>query len=113
MRFPRSAVIFLTMILLSACQTPRPLEPAAPAAPLRLIGSDPLTLPESCRASGSVIIDFTVLESGQTDNIRPADAPACVQEALTAWVASFRYAPVSQRAPASVEWLLVEAKKGS
>lgn len=99
-------------VALTACQSV-PEKPAFPPSDLKLIRSAPLQLPATCTATGSVVVDFTVLESGQTDNIRPAQAPACLQQALTAWVASFRYAPVTTQTPSSVEWLLVEAKKGS
>jgi hypothetical protein len=75
--------------------------------------SQSLVLPDACRAVGSVTVDFTVLRNGETDNIRPAAAPECVRQALTAWVSSFRYAPVSVATTATVEWLLVEARKGS
>ena len=98
-------------LALSACQV-APVS-TLPESSLRLLDSRAIELPKDCRASGSVVVDFTVLESGQTDDIRPGDAPACVQQALTAWVASFRYAPIGQRSPAAVEWLLVEASKGS
>lgn len=101
------------LVVLSACQSPAPRDSATPPVPLRLLESRSLTLPESCRAEGSVIVDFTVLASGQTDDIRPGDAPDCVQQALSAWVASFRYAPIAESTPASVEWLLVEARAGS
>ena len=97
--------------LISACQAPAPRGIAPPD--LQLIGTAPLTLPATCSASGSVIIDFTVRPDGLTENIKPAAGPACVQEALTAWVASFRYSPPGSPTKTSVEWLLVEAKKGS
>jgi hypothetical protein len=97
--------------LLTACQAPAPRETAPPD--LQLIGTAPLNLPEACSASGSVIVDFTVRPDGLTENIQPAAGPACVQEALTAWVASFRYSPPGRSTNTSVEWLLVEAKKGS
>jgi len=80
---------------------------------LELIRSGALEVPDACRAPGSVIVDFTVLENGQTSGISPAAAPPCLQQALTAWVASFRYAPVAAQTRTSVEWLLVEAKRGS
>lgn len=96
---------------LAGCQLP-PTRPSH-AAPLQLIGSAALDVPESCETTGSVVVDFVVLENGATGDIRPAAASECLQQALTAWVASFRYAPVGERTQASVEWLLVEAKKGS
>jgi hypothetical protein len=103
----------LSLGILSACQSSRPLQPEFPAAPLQLLDSRALELPDSCQPQGSVVVDFVVLESGQTDEIRPAAAPDCVRQALTAWVATFRYSPIAAKSPATVEWLLVEAKKGS
>ncbi len=107
----RLGLAFAGFAVLSACQ----VSPVSdlPESPLRLLDSRAIELPQDCRAGGSVIVDFTVLESGQTDDIRPGAAPECVQQALTAWVASFRYAPVGRRTPATVEWLLVEASRGS
>jgi hypothetical protein len=75
--------------------------------------SQALVLPDACRPTGSVTVDFTVLRNGATHDIRSAAAPECVQQALIAWVSSFRYAPVSTDTTATVEWLLVEARKGS
>lgn len=98
--------------VLVACQAPGPVRPAQPV-PLELISTGKLTVPDTCSADGSVIVAFTVYESGQTGDIQPAAGPACLQQALTAWVSSFRYSPQSARIPASIEWLLVEAKKGS
>lgn len=107
----RSLTVLLAALTITACQTTPSLQP--PAVSLRLIESQPLVLPDACQATGSVIVDFTVRRDGATDNIRSAAAPQCVQQALMAWVSSFRYAPVSADTPASVEWLLVEARKGS
>lgn len=56
---------------------------------------------------------FTVNPNGLTSQIQPAAAPACLQQALTAWVASFRYSPPATQIATSVEWLLVEAQRGS
>lgn len=105
--------VFLALALagLAACQSP-PVRQAAPAD-LQLIGAEPLQLPDDCSPDRSVVIDFTVLRDGRTAGIRAGGAPACAQQALTAWVASFRYSPPRTEASTSVEWLLVEAKKGS
>ena len=107
------AVVGAVMVgVLAACHAPGPTKPTPPAR-LELIRSGTLTVPDACSANGSVIVAFTVYEGGQTGDIQPAAAPACLQQALTAWVASFRYSPQSARVPTSIEWLLVEAKKGS
>lgn len=107
---PRSVIVLSAALTVTACQTtaPRAVPPA-----LQLVNSQSLELPDACQATGSVIVDFTVLRNGDTGNIRPAAAPECVQQALTAWVASFKYAPVTGDTSTSVEWLLVQARKGS
>jgi hypothetical protein len=98
------------MALLSACQTtPRGPVPRA----LELTSSAPLQLEPGCQPQGSVIVEFTVQPDGATSGIQTPVAPDCLQNALTAWVASFRYAPPGESVPSSVEWLLVTARKGS
>ncbi len=104
--------LFSLLGLLAACQTTPP--PARlPEPQLQLLRSEPLTLSSGCDASGSFFVSFTVATSGRTDDIHAPDAPPCVQEALTAWVASFEYAPPAQATPAAIEWLMVSAKRGS
>lgn len=113
LRAPARILAGVAMVsALVACQAPGPTKPTPPAR-LELIRSGTLTVPDACSANGSVIVAFTVYEGGQTGDIQPAAAPSCLQQALTAWVASFRYSPQSARVPTSIEWLLVEAKKGS
>lgn len=94
------------------CQSQPPVK-TPPAAPLQLIQSSSLSLPDACQASGSFIVAYTVREDGQTTSIDLPPAPHCLQQALTAWVASFRYSPQSSPVPTTIEWLLVEAKQGS
>lgn len=95
---------------LAGCQT-TPTAPPAPA--LDLIRSQPLVLAEDCNASGSFFVEFSVLSDGRTGNIQAPQGPACVQQALTAWVSSFRYAPPGRDTPAGMEWMLVTAAKGT
>lgn len=80
---------------------------------LQLLESSELSLPLGCIASGSFVVSFTVATTGRTDAIRAPDAPDCVQDALTAWVASFRYQPPARPTPASMEWMMVTARRGS
>lgn len=107
----RLLAVALVAGAMSACQAPAPKPETSP--PLELIGVGALNVPDGCRAAGSVIVDFTVFEDGRTGGIQPASAPSCLREALTAWVASFRYAPVPSQTRSSFEWLMVEARKGS
>lgn len=96
--------------LLAACQT-SPVRPVPPTP--QLLSSAPLELPADCRASGSLIVKFAIAADGVTSNIQPPQAAQCVQAALTAWVASFRYAPQAAETPMAIEWLMVEARQGS
>lgn len=105
------ASVFAGAVVLSGCQTTPTGAPAAPE--LRLLEAKPLTVAEDCEASGSYFVEFTVLSDGRTGNIQAPPGPACVQEALTAWVSTFKYAPPGQQAPAGVEWMMVTARRGS
>lgn len=106
------AALFSLAVLLAGCQTAPPAV-RFPEPELQLLRSAPLTLPSACEAAGSFFVSFTVSTTGRTRDIRAADAPACVQEALTAWVESFEYAPPARTTPAAIEWLMVSAKRGS
>jgi hypothetical protein len=100
------------LMALAGCQTTPTAPPAAPPS-LRLMQSQPLVLAPDCNASGSFFVEFSVLGDGRTSNIQAPEGPACVQQALTTWVSSFRYAPPGQETPAGLEWLMVTASKGT
>jgi len=98
--------------VLSGCQT-APTLPHASAPALQLIESQPLVVAADCPASGSFFVEFKVLSNGRTGEIQAPPGPACVQQALTAWVSTFRYSPPGQETPTGVEWLMVTARKGT
>jgi hypothetical protein len=108
-------------LLLSACAvmalhgcSTTPVSAPVPVAPsLTLLDARPLVLADDCEPNGSYFVEFKVLSNGSTGDVRPPAGPACVQQALTAWVSSFRYAPPAVETTAGVEWLMVAAKKGS
>lgn len=104
------AALALGVIALSGCQTTPTATPAEPA--LRLLQSQPLTVADNCDASGSYFVEFTVAGDGRTGDIQAPPGPACVQEALTAWVSSFRYEAPGRKVPSGVEWMMVTARKG-
>jgi hypothetical protein len=108
----RLLIVSAVAIALAACQS-LPSAGPPPSPPLQMVRSGELALPASCEASGSVVVAYTVYEDGQTGNIDVPAAPPCVQQALTQWVTSFKYSPQSTQVPATIEWLLVEGRKGS
>lgn len=100
-----------TVLALAGCQT-TPTAPL-PASTLQLVQAQPLVLAPDCQASGSFFVEFSVLSDGRTGRIQAPEGPTCVQQALTAWVSSFRYSPPGADTPAGVEWLMVTAPKGT
>ena len=107
-----SALAALAAIALVGCQSAPTRLPPPPLQP-QLISAAPLTIDGSCQVDGAVLVEYTVLRSGQTANLDLESAPDCAREALTAWVSSYRYAPQSADVPARFEWILVSAKRGS
>jgi hypothetical protein len=105
-------VILAVVAVLAGCQATPPAPQPAPAS-LQLVASQPLVLAPGCDVTGSVFVEFTVRTDGSTDALKLPAAPACVREALTAWVSSFRYQPLAADVPTGVEWLLVSARRGS
>lgn len=108
----RRLVCIAAIAVLAGCRvTPPTPQPAPPS--LQLVTSQPLVLQPGCEVTGSVFVEFTVRTDGSTDALKLPSAPACVRDALTAWVSSFRYVPPNVEVPTGVEWLLVSARRGS
>lgn len=97
-------------VAVSGCQT---TPKSGPRPSLRILEAKPLTLAENCEATGSFFVEFTVLSDGRTGEIQAPPGPACVQQALTAWVSTFRYSPPGEQTPAGIEWMMVTARKGT
>ena len=113
------AAVACAVILAAGCQTTT-TERAAPAPPppVQLLDAARVELPTDCtvpagqpyRLSYVVGVDG---RPGNPDAISPPDAPACLQEALRTWVATFRYAPVTEAERLTADWMLVSARRGS
>lgn len=113
MRWPATLIVAGALAASSGCQLAPTAKPDIAPPYLELIESEPLVLAEDCAAGGSFFVEFTVLKDGRTGNIQAPAGPACVQQALTAWVSSFRYSPIAGEFSAAVEWMLVTAQSGS
>jgi hypothetical protein len=100
------------LVTLGGCQSV-PSGVPNPPAPLNLLSAAPLSIDSSCQIDGALLVEYTVLESGQTGNIDVSPAPDCARKALSAWVASYRYAPQPDDTLARFEWVLVSARRGS
>ncbi len=109
----RRTLSLLALAVLAGCQLAPPAPQAPASSSLQLMESQPLALAPGCEANGSVFVEFMVRMDGTTDSLKVSQAPACVRDALTAWVSSFRYLPPTADTRAGVEWLLVSARRGS
>lgn len=109
---PKRSIAVIALAVLAGCQVAPPAPHPTPPD-LQLVASEPLVLAPGCDANASVFIQFTVRTDGSTGSLKLPAAPACVREALTAWVSSFRYLPPAAEVPTGVEWLLVTARRGS
>lgn len=108
----RVSVVALGAFAVGACAVvPERVGPPPPA--LELLQADAVTLPPQCLPTTSMQVSFTIDPSGRTSDIQPSTGPECAQAALVSWVASFRYAPLAARTPASVEWVLVAAARAA
>lgn len=97
---------------LSGCQV-TPTRIPDPPAPLEVLSSGPLRIESGCQVDGTLLVEYTVLQSGETGNIEVSSGPDCARQALTAWVASHRYAPQPADVATRFEWILVSGKRGS
>jgi hypothetical protein len=115
----RAAIALVALTLAAGCQPMvRPAAQAPEPPATQLLDAARLDLPTDCAVlSGrSYRMSYTVGLDGRTGNlgaITPPDAPRCLQAALAAWVASFRYAPVAQTETLTADWMLVTARRGS
>ena len=77
-------------------------------------GAAPLELPDDCEpARGQVYrTHYVVQPDGRVTEPRSSDGDGCVQQALRAWVSSFRYGPVDAEMPVVIDWIAVTATRG-
>jgi hypothetical protein len=106
------------LALAAGCQTIT--APTAPplAPPTQLLDAARLELPQDCAVppGRTYRMSFVVGTDGRTSGsgmITPPDGPPCLQQALTSWIATFRYAPPVQPEQVTADWMLVSARRGS
>jgi hypothetical protein len=112
------AIAFSALALTAGCQTITGSAPPAGAPATILLEAGDLALPTDCTvpAGRPYRVSYVVGTDGRTANpdaVTPSDAPACLQQALHAWIATFRYAPVSDAERVTADWMLVTARRGS
>ncbi len=103
--------------LLAGCASqPDQAQSLRPPVPeLQLLDAGVLEIPRGCEpARGKVYrTSFTVQLDGRVAAAVSDSGSGCVQDALRRWVATFRYRPVAEPLPATLDWLDVTARRGS
>lgn len=87
----------------------------SPVPELELLDAGVLEIPRDCEPSRGKVYrtSFTVQADGRVATAVSDSGPGCVQDALRRWVATFRYRPVAEPLPATLDWLGVTARRGS
>jgi hypothetical protein len=108
------AALAVAALLTTACTGPSAVT-RLPAPDPQLLESGVLQLASDCRPrTGEVYrAEFDVQPDGRVGNIRTTGSTACANEALARWVASFRYNTRESPIGTAVDWMLVEAPRGS
>ena len=110
-----STVLAFTLFALAGC-APLTRDRAAPSPPLELISAASFDLPTGCEpVEGQVYrTNYLVHPDGSvTQAASGSGGDGCVEQALRAWVSSFRYGPVAVAMPAVIDWIAVTASRGS
>jgi hypothetical protein len=112
----RAVAILLAMVLVAGCVSQGGQLPVGTAAPeLELLEAGRLDIPGDCRPRAGAVYraSFTVMPDGRVTGVEPEPGPRCVREALSRWVNGFRYRPLPEPASATIDWMAVEARRGS
>jgi hypothetical protein len=107
-----AATALCTGLLLAGCES---LPTRAPAAPeLQLQSAEVLSLPPGCDAAGGAVYRtrYVVRADGRVTGVASESGSGCVQDTLRQWVESFRYAPLADPFPTTIDWMAVTAQRG-
>ena len=111
-----TAAVVALLVVVAGCAMQPAAGPAPGAAPpsLELLDSADLRIPAGCEPEKSRVyrISFRVRADGRVSDVAPVSGAGCVEDALTAWVATYRYVPPSQEVASVVDWMAVTARRG-
>jgi len=108
------AMIAATLLAVAGCAPLTRERAPPPPAPLQLLGAESLELPKGCEpVRGQVYrTNYVVQPDGRVTDTASGGGDGCVEEALRAWVSSFRYGPIDAEMPVVIDWIAVTATRG-
>lgn len=106
-------VAVVALVALAGCSHNPVRDRAAVERPPELLSAGVLELPVDCKAEPGTVYraEYLVGDGGAVDRVTNAEGPPCVQVALAGWVSTFRYAPRSTPAEATIDWMVTVARK--
>jgi hypothetical protein len=109
----RKILPLVALVAIAGCQTtPQRQIPDPPVRP-EILSANPLRIAAGCQVNTAVDIGYTIQADGSVADLALSDAPACIREALTAWVSSYRYAPQALPVATGFGWMRVTGERGS
>ena len=83
--------------------------------PLKLVSAEPLQIPRDCAIPDATVYrtSFEVLPDGRVRNVVSDAEIRCLNEALSDWVGTFRYEPISVQTKAVIDWIASVERRGS
>jgi hypothetical protein len=113
---PGFALVAAALLAVTGCTSVTPRESApAPAPDLQLLSAGALALPQDCEPRRGTMYrtSFVVEPGGGVSTVTSDSGDGCVERALRAWVASFRYAAPERTVPTVIDWMYVTASRGT
>ena len=111
----RIAVLAGALLVVAGCAPLTRPTATPPPMPLHLLGAESLELPDGCEPEQGRVYRtrYVVQPDGRvTDSASGSGDDGCVEEALRAWVSSFRYGPIDTEMPVVIDWIAVTATRG-
>jgi hypothetical protein len=108
------AALAVAALLTTACSGPSAVS-RLPVPDPQLLESGALQLASDCKPRAGEVYraEFDVQPDGRVGNIRTTGSATCANEAIARWVETFRYNTRESPIGTAVDWMLVEAPRGS
>ena len=107
--------LLLTVVVTGCAGVGSTRQDPDPPQPLKLISAEPLQIPRDCPIPDDKVYrtHFEVSQDGRVSNVVSDADIRCLNKALSDWVGTFRYEPVSVQMKAVIDWIASVEQRGS